>query len=47
MLVTIAQRMVSLVRSTDTVTRLGGDEFVLIIESLTERANKLERWARS
>ena len=36
-LVTIAQRMVSLVRSTDTVARLGGDEFVLIIESLTER----------
>ena len=29
-LVTIAQRMVSLVRSTDTVARLGGDEFVLM-----------------
>lgn len=36
-LITIAQRLVSLVRSSDTVARLGGDEFVLIIESLTER----------
>ncbi|MDO8285610.1 MAG: GGDEF domain-containing protein [Rhodoferax sp.] len=36
-LVTIAQRLVSLVRSTDTVARLGGDEFVLIIESVAER----------
>jgi diguanylate cyclase (GGDEF)-like protein len=36
-LVTIAQRLVSLVRSSDTVARLGGDEFVLIIESVAER----------
>ena len=36
-LVTIAERLVSLVRSTDTVARLGGDEFVLIIESVAER----------
>ena len=36
-LVTIAQRLVSLVRSTDTVARLGGDEFVLLIESVAER----------
>ena len=36
-LVTIAQRLVSLVRSSDTVARLGRDEFVLIIESVAER----------
>jgi diguanylate cyclase (GGDEF)-like protein len=36
-LVTVAQRLVSLVRSSDTVARLGGDEFVLIIESIAER----------
>ena len=36
-LVTISQRLVSLVRSSDTVARLGGDEFVLIIESVAER----------
>jgi diguanylate cyclase (GGDEF)-like protein len=36
-LVTVAQRLVAVVRSSDTVARLGGDEFVLIIESITER----------
>jgi len=36
-LVTVAQRLVSVVRSSDTVARLGGDEFVLIIESFSER----------
>lgn len=36
-LIAIAQRLVSIVRSSDTVARLGGDEFVLIIESITER----------
>ena len=36
-LVTVAQRLVAIVRSSDTVARLGGDEFVLIIESITER----------
>lgn len=36
-LVTIAQRLVTLVRASDTVARLGGDEFVLIIESVAER----------
>lgn len=36
-LITVAQRLVSAVRATDTVARLGGDEFVLIIESFTER----------
>lgn len=36
-LVTIAERLVSLVRATDTVARLGGDEFVLLIESVAER----------
>lgn len=36
-LITVSQRLVSVVRASDTVARLGGDEFVLIIESLTER----------
>lgn len=36
-LITVAQRLVSVVRSSDTVARLGGDEFVLIIESIAER----------
>lgn len=36
-LIAVAQRLVSIVRSSDTVARLGGDEFVLIIESITER----------
>ncbi len=36
-LVTVAQRLVSIVRESDTVARLGGDEFVLIVESITER----------
>jgi diguanylate cyclase (GGDEF)-like protein len=37
-LTTVAQRLVSMVRESDTVARLGGDEFVLIVESITERA---------
>ncbi|MBC7619875.1 MAG: GGDEF domain-containing protein, partial [Candidatus Saccharibacteria bacterium] len=37
-LVTVAQRLVSIERESDTVARLGGDEFVLIVESITERA---------
>jgi diguanylate cyclase (GGDEF)-like protein len=36
-LVTVAQRLISVVRASDTVARLGGDEFVLIIESISER----------
>jgi diguanylate cyclase (GGDEF)-like protein len=36
-LVTVAQRLVSIVRESDTVARLGGDEFLLIVESATER----------
>ena len=36
-LVTVAQRLVSIVRESDTVARLGGDEFVLIVESIVER----------
>ncbi len=36
-LITVAQRLVSAVRASDTVARLGGDEFVLIIESISER----------
>lgn len=37
-LVTVAKRLVSIVRESDTVARLGGDEFVLIVESITEPA---------
>ena len=37
-LVTVAQRLVSIVRESDTVARLGGDEFALIVESIAERA---------
>lgn len=37
-LVTVAQRLASIVRESDTVARLGGDEFVLIVESIAERA---------
>jgi diguanylate cyclase (GGDEF)-like protein len=33
-LVTVAQRLVSAVRASDTVARLGGDEFVLIVQSI-------------
>lgn len=40
-LITVAQRLVSVVRASDTVARLGGDEFVLIIESITEREQVL------
>jgi diguanylate cyclase (GGDEF)-like protein len=36
-LVAVAQRLVSIVRESDTVARLGGDEFVLIVESISER----------
>lgn len=36
-LIAVAQRLVAIVRASDTVARLGGDEFVLIIESITER----------
>jgi diguanylate cyclase (GGDEF)-like protein len=36
-LIAVAQRLVSIVRESDTVARLGGDEFVLIVESITER----------
>ena len=37
-LVAVSQRLVSIVRESDTVARLGGDEFVLIVESINERA---------
>lgn len=37
-LITVSQRLVAIVRESDTVARLGGDEFVLIVESITERA---------
>ena len=35
-LMTVARRLVSCVRPTDTVARLGGDEFVAVVEGLTE-----------
>lgn len=35
-LMTVAKRLVSCVRPTDTVARLGGDEFVAVVEGLTE-----------
>ena len=37
-LVSIAQRMNALLRSTDTVARVGGDEFVLILEAVNNPA---------
>lgn len=35
-LMTVAKRLVSCVRPTDTVARLGGDEFVAVVEGLSE-----------
>lgn len=37
-LVTVAQRLVSVVRESDTVARLGGDEFALIVESISQHS---------
>jgi diguanylate cyclase (GGDEF)-like protein len=34
---TVADRLVSLVRSSDTVARLGGDEFAILVEGMTQR----------
>lgn len=34
---TVAERLVSLVRSSDTVARLGGDEFAILVEGITQR----------
>lgn len=42
---TVAKRLVSAVRASDTVARLGGDEFVLIIESF-ENPDELVRIGR-
>ena len=36
LLVAVAERLLSLVRATDTVARLGGDEFVILAEDLDE-----------
>jgi diguanylate cyclase (GGDEF)-like protein len=38
MLVQFAQRLLSIVRATDTVARLGGDEFVIVFEQPSESA---------
>lgn len=37
LLQTVAERLISLVRSSDTVARLGGDEFAILVEGLTTR----------
>ena len=37
-LVTVAERLRDLVRSSDTVARLGGDEFVLVVKEITEES---------
>ncbi|MEJ2694358.1 MAG: EAL domain-containing protein, partial [Candidatus Thiodiazotropha sp.] len=34
---TVAERLVSLVRSSDTVARLGGDEFAILLEGIAQR----------
>ncbi len=34
---TVADRLVSLVRNSDTVARLGGDEFAILVEGISER----------
>ena len=34
---TVAERLVSLVRSSDTVARLGGDEFAILVEGISQR----------
>lgn len=44
LLVEVAQRLLSCVRSVDTVARFGGDEFIVILSALQETAN-IERIA--
>lgn len=41
-LITMARRLVSSVRASDTVARMGGDEFVVLVESI-EDANEITR----
>tara|TARA_R110001599_G_scaffold64023_3_gene179069 strand:- start:697897 stop:700047 length:2151 start_codon:yes stop_codon:yes gene_type:complete len=42
LLLTVAQRMVGAVRTTDTVIRLAGDEFVVILEMMNGDSNAIE-----